>query len=166
MLIFFQELAIVLILSYFQISGPEAFKVCFSFQLIHYSFHLRRKTNSNSKLFSPQAAELLLRNQTLPAMRTAAKRKIFSPTTGEVVDEGLVLLFPGIGCLSIVMLSSSSCVCAEKKSVTGEPVVELHLHGSRAVSLFCQRLLSLSSLFSVFSLIAFEGWPCLFNSYA
>ncbi len=45
---------------------------------------------------SPQAAELLLRNQSLPTMRTAAKRKIFSPTTGELVDEGLVLLFPGI----------------------------------------------------------------------
>lgn len=49
----------------------------------------------------------------LPAMRRAALRKLM--WRGEQIDECLVLLFP------------------EGQSFTGEPVAELHLHGSLAV---------------------------------
>lgn len=61
----------------------------------------------------------------LPIAETLSKRKIkagppalarlFDPQTDEIIDEGLILAFEG------------------PKSFTGEDVVELHLHGSRAV---------------------------------
>jgi tRNA modification GTPase len=51
----------------------------------------------------------------LPAPRIATLRKIFDPRDGELIDEALVLWFPG------------------PRSVTGEDCLELHVHGSRAV---------------------------------
>lgn len=51
----------------------------------------------------------------LPEPRVAALRRLRDPATAEVLDQALVLCFPG------------------PKSFTGEDVVELHLHGSRAV---------------------------------
>jgi tRNA modification GTPase len=50
----------------------------------------------------------------LPGVRQARLRRIVDPTTGELLDEGLVLRFPAGG------------------SETGEDLVELHCHGSRA----------------------------------
>lgn len=50
-----------------------------------------------------------------PKPREAAGRKIVHPTTGELLDMGIVIWFPG------------------PKSSTGEDVAELHLHGSVAV---------------------------------
>lgn len=50
-----------------------------------------------------------------PKVRTAAFRKILHPTTGALLDQGLVIWFP------------------EPRSFTGEDVVEFHLHGSVAV---------------------------------
>lgn len=50
-----------------------------------------------------------------PKPREAAGRKILHPTTGEILDRGIVLWFPG------------------PKSLTGEDAAELHLHGSIAV---------------------------------
>ena len=47
--------------------------------------------------------------------RKASLRHIYAPDSKEVLDQALVLWFPG------------------PKSFTGEDVVELHLHGSRAV---------------------------------
>lgn len=51
----------------------------------------------------------------LPKPRVAALRRLRDPITAEILDQALVLCFPG------------------PKSFTGEDVVELHLHGSRAV---------------------------------
>ncbi|MXP64308.1 tRNA uridine-5-carboxymethylaminomethyl(34) synthesis GTPase MnmE [Roseomonas sp. M0104] len=51
----------------------------------------------------------------LPAPRMARLRRLRHPTTGEVLDEALVLWFPG------------------PHSYTGEDAAELHLHGGRAV---------------------------------
>jgi tRNA modification GTPase len=51
----------------------------------------------------------------LPPARVARLAKIRDPASGEVIDQGLALFFPG------------------PASITGEDVAELHLHGSRAV---------------------------------
>jgi tRNA modification GTPase len=51
----------------------------------------------------------------LPPPRTARRRRLTDPQTGELIDDALVLWFPG------------------PASFTGEDVAELHLHGSRAV---------------------------------
>lgn len=51
----------------------------------------------------------------LPLARYASVRKLYNPFTGEPLDEAIVIYFPG------------------PKSFTGEDVVELHVHGSRAV---------------------------------
>ena len=51
----------------------------------------------------------------LPPPRVARHVRVRDPATGEGIDDGLALWFPGPG------------------SVTGEDVAELHLHGSRAV---------------------------------
>ena len=51
----------------------------------------------------------------LPPPRAATYARLRDPDSGEILDDGLVLWFPG------------------PRSVTGEDVAELHLHGSRAV---------------------------------
>jgi tRNA modification GTPase len=51
----------------------------------------------------------------LPSPRRAERRRLVDPKTGEQLDDGLVLWFPG------------------PNSATGEDVAEFHLHGSRAV---------------------------------
>jgi tRNA modification GTPase len=50
-----------------------------------------------------------------PKPRFAALRRLYSPCTADLLDQALVLWFPG------------------PRSFTGEDVVELHLHGSKAV---------------------------------
>lgn len=52
---------------------------------------------------------------TLPPPRRAVHRRFRDPKSGEILDNGLALYFPG------------------PASFTGEDVVELHLHGGRAV---------------------------------
>ena len=52
---------------------------------------------------------------TLPAPRRAALRRLSDPGTGGTLDHALVLVFPG------------------PHSATGEDLVELHVHGGRAV---------------------------------
>lgn len=47
--------------------------------------------------------------------RTAALRNLINPTTKQLIDKALILTFPG------------------PNSFTGEDIVELHIHGSRAV---------------------------------
>ena len=54
-------------------------------------------------------------SQDMPKPRRAALRKLYDPTSGELLDEAIVILFPG------------------PNSFTGEDVVELQTHGSRAV---------------------------------
>jgi len=51
----------------------------------------------------------------LPESRQAVLRRFTDPATGETIDEGLLIWFPAT------------------QSVTGEPLVELHCHGGRAV---------------------------------
>lgn len=51
----------------------------------------------------------------LPPPRRAGLRRLVDPATGLVLDETLVLVFPGTG------------------SATGEPLVELQCHGGRAI---------------------------------
>ncbi|HZF37017.1 MAG TPA: tRNA uridine-5-carboxymethylaminomethyl(34) synthesis GTPase MnmE, partial [Candidatus Angelobacter sp.] len=50
-----------------------------------------------------------------PAPREAGLRKLKHPQTGVALDQGIVLTFPA------------------PRSFTGEDVVELHIHGGRAV---------------------------------
>lgn len=64
---------------------------------------LTPKAGDASKAFTP------------PEPRKAALRYLYSPVTNDLLDQSLVLWFPG------------------PRSFTGEDVVELHLHGSRAV---------------------------------
>lgn len=61
------------------------------------------------------AAAARLTGSTIPLDRIARLRRLTDPATGAALDEALVLGFPAGG------------------SFTGEPVVELHLHGSPAV---------------------------------
>ncbi len=57
----------------------------------------------------------LLTNTTLPEARVATLRKINKINTSELIDEGIILWFPG------------------PESYTGEDMVEFHIHGSKAV---------------------------------
>jgi len=57
----------------------------------------------------------LLTNLTLPKPRVATLRKINKINTSELIDEGIILWFPG------------------PESYTGEDMVEFHIHGSKAV---------------------------------
>jgi tRNA modification GTPase len=66
------------------------------------------------------AAQRLLRHPqgsgaSLPRPRVASVRHVVHPVTGQLLDEALALWFPGPG------------------SYTGEDMLELHVHGSRAV---------------------------------
>ncbi|HEY1433108.1 MAG TPA: tRNA uridine-5-carboxymethylaminomethyl(34) synthesis GTPase MnmE [Stellaceae bacterium] len=68
------------------------------------------------RLSGPETARAMsLLAGKLPAPRRAARRRLVDPTTGEWLDEGLVLWFPA------------------PHSATGEDVAEFHVHGSRAV---------------------------------
>lgn len=69
------------------------------------------------RISGPDAGAALSRltGRALPAPRQAALAGLRDPVTGELLDKALVLSFPAPG------------------SFTGEDVVELHLHGGRAV---------------------------------
>ncbi|HYD71088.1 tRNA uridine-5-carboxymethylaminomethyl(34) synthesis GTPase MnmE [Azospirillum sp.] len=69
------------------------------------------------RVSGPASSEALtaLTRRALPAPRVATLTALRDPGTGEALDDALVLWFPG------------------PKSFTGEDVVELHLHGGRAV---------------------------------
>src|SRR5262245_47788181 len=51
----------------------------------------------------------------LPSRRRAGLRELRNPTSGELIDRGIVIAFPGPG------------------SFTGEDICEFHVHGARAV---------------------------------
>ena len=57
----------------------------------------------------------LLTNSTIPEPRVATLRKINKINTSELIDEGIILWFPG------------------PESYTGEDMAEFHIHGSKAV---------------------------------
>ena len=91
------------------------------------------------------AALRLLRGGALPKPRTAAVRQIVHPASGELLDEGLALWFPA------------------PRSYTGEDMLELHVHGSRAVCALVHDALAAlgpglrQAHAGEFSLRAFEG---------
>ena len=63
---------------------------------------------------SSKVLKLLTKNE-LPIPRVATLRKINDIKTSELIDEGLILWFPG------------------PQSYTGEDMVEIHVHGGKAV---------------------------------
>jgi tRNA modification GTPase len=69
------------------------------------------------RLSGPACADVCRRltKRSPPAPRRAALRRLREPASGEDIDQALVLWFPG------------------PASATGEDVLELHVHGSRAV---------------------------------
>lgn len=78
------------------------------------------------RISGPQAchAAQALTGRPLSEPRRAALRAFRDPQSDELIDEGLLLWFPA------------------GESVTGEPLVELHCHGSRAVVRDLQRVLA------------------------
>jgi tRNA modification GTPase len=80
------------------------------------------------RLSGPACADVCRRltKRPLPVPRRAALRRLRHPVSGEDIDRGLVLWFPG------------------PASATGEDVLELHVHGGRAV--MGELLLALASL--------------------
>ena len=56
-------------------------------------------------------------NKELPKPRVATLRKIKNINTHELIDEGIILWFPG------------------PESYTGEDMAEIHVHGGKALSL-------------------------------
>ena len=58
---------------------------------------------------------LSLTNSSLPIVKTATLKKLINPKNGELIDEGLVIMFKA------------------PNSYTGEDMAELHVHGSKAV---------------------------------
>ena len=68
------------------------------------------------RISGPNAAHALQRlARALPAPRVATRARLIDPLDGAPLDDALVIIFPA------------------PKSFTGEDVVELHLHGGRAV---------------------------------
>ena len=69
------------------------------------------------RLSGPATASVVatLTGRPPPPPRRATLRRLIDPADGDVLDEGLVLWFPG------------------PASFTGEPMAELQLHGGRAV---------------------------------
>ena len=66
----------------------------------------------------------LLTNKPLPTPRVATLRKINKINTSELIDEGIILWFPG------------------PESYTGEDMAEIHIHGGKAVVLAVQKEIS------------------------
>ena len=69
------------------------------------------------RISGPDSSEVLklLTNHELPVPRVATLRKINNINTSELIDEGLILWFPG------------------PQSYTGEDMAEIHIHGGKAV---------------------------------
>ena len=60
-----------------------------------------------------------LTGKEIPEPRVATLRKINNINTSELIDEGIIIWFPG------------------PESYTGEDMAEIHIHGSKAVVLAC-----------------------------
>jgi tRNA modification GTPase len=86
----------------------------------------------------------LLTKRDLPSPRLATLRKINNITTSELIDEGLIIWFPG------------------PESYTGEDMAEIHIHGGKAIVLALQNELSKIENFRLaepgeFTKIAFQN---------
>ncbi len=86
----------------------------------------------------------LLTNKDLPVPRIATLRKINNINTSELIDEGIIIWFPG------------------PESYTGEDMAEVHVHGGKAIVLALQNELSKIENFRLaepgeFTKIAFQN---------
>ena len=86
----------------------------------------------------------LLTGKSLPQPRVASLRKINNIDTSELIDEGIVIWFPG------------------PESYTGEDMAEIHIHGGKAIILALQNELSKIKNFRLaepgeFTKIAFQN---------
>jgi tRNA modification GTPase len=75
------------------------------------------------RISGPDASEVikLLTNKKTPSPRVATLRKINNINTSELIDEGIIIWFPG------------------PESYTGEDMAEIHIHGGKAVVLAVQK---------------------------
>jgi tRNA modification GTPase len=75
------------------------------------------------RISGPQASNVLksLTGKKIPKPRTATLRKINNINTSELIDEGIIIWFPG------------------PESYTGEDMAEIHVHGGKAVVLALQK---------------------------
>ena len=78
------------------------------------------------RISGPEASKAikLLTKKDLPTPRIATLRKINNINTSELIDEGIIIWFPG------------------PESYTGEDMVEVHVHGGKAIILALQNELS------------------------
>ena len=78
------------------------------------------------RISGPEASEVikLLTKSNIPRARIATLRKISTIKTSELIDEGIILWFPG------------------PESYTGEDMAEIHIHGGKAVVLALQNEIS------------------------
>ena len=69
------------------------------------------------RISGPEASEIIksLTGKKIPSPRIATLRKINNINTSELIDEGIILWFPG------------------PESYTGEDMAEIHIHGGKAV---------------------------------
>ena len=78
------------------------------------------------RVSGPETSNILkqLTNKSLPKPRVATLRKINKINSSELIDEGILLWFPG------------------PESYTGEDMAEIHIHGGKAVVLAVQKEIS------------------------
>ena len=98
------------------------------------------------RISGPEASKAikLLTKKDLPVPRIATLRKINNINTSELIDEGIIIWFPG------------------PKSYTGEDMAEIHVHGGKAIVLALQNELSKIENFRLaepgeFTKIAFQN---------
>ena len=74
------------------------------------------------RISGPESSEVIkkLTDKEIPKARVATLRKINNINTSELIDEGIILWFPG------------------PESYTGEDMAEIHVHGGKAVVLAVQ----------------------------
>ena len=78
------------------------------------------------RISGPETSKVLkkLTNKEIPQPRMATLRKINNINTSELIDEGIIIWFPG------------------PESYTGEDMAEIHVHGGKAVVLALQNEIS------------------------
>jgi len=99
-----------------------------------------------------------------PQPRRAILRKIVHPQTHEILDEGVVLYFPCTSFSRLVLIYRAHHLeKTAESSLTAQPTLELHLHGSPALmSLMLKLLPTLTKSFRIaepgeFTRLAFEA---------
>ena len=78
------------------------------------------------RISGPQASNIIksLTSKKIPSPRVATLRKINNINTSELIDEGIIIWFPG------------------PHSYTGEDIAEIHIHGGKSVILAVQKEIS------------------------